>query len=339
MLLDVEEDSENLVAGDLRATEQPGLTSLHSLFLNEHNRIATELSELDRSLTDEELYQISRQIVIAELQNIVYNEFLPVVLGSKIMEEHNISLPLTGPTKYDKTVDPRAINEFATFAFRFGHTMVPHSFKPYFNFFDCPIKDNFFNFEQFNIGRDFSGKAWQDLLYSIHQFESPHFDGNLNDHLTNFLFCGENCRLGVGFGQDLAARNIQRGRDHGLPGYVNYREPCGLSSPADWSDKPEEISEENWGKLQEVYNNVEDIDAFSGAFSEDSVSDGLVGPTIACIIGIQFRNLMIGDRFFFTHSNGGTNQEQGLIDEARIMIRQRRLSDIICDNLDVGSLR
>ena len=71
MLLDKEEDSENLVAGDLRATEQPGLTSLHSLFLNEHNRIATELSELDRSLTDEELYQISRQIVIAELQNIV----------------------------------------------------------------------------------------------------------------------------------------------------------------------------------------------------------------------------------------------------------------------------
>ena len=89
--VDEEENPENLVAGDIRATEQPGLTSLHSLFLNEHNRIARNLSELYPSLSDENIYQMTRQIVIAELQNIVYNEFLPVVLGPGIMEEYNIS--------------------------------------------------------------------------------------------------------------------------------------------------------------------------------------------------------------------------------------------------------
>ena len=82
-----------------------------------------------------------------------------------------------------------------------------------------------------------------------------------------------------GFGQDLAARNIQRGRDHGLPGYVEYRQLCGLYVPKDWDGKPEDITQDSWNKLRKVYSNVEDIDAFTGSVSEVSVADGLVGAT------------------------------------------------------------
>ena len=56
-LLDDHFSSEDLVAGDIRATEQPGLASLHSLFLNEHNRIATEMFEMNEGLNDEEIFQ------------------------------------------------------------------------------------------------------------------------------------------------------------------------------------------------------------------------------------------------------------------------------------------
>ena len=56
-LLDDHFNSEDLVAGDIRATEQPGLASLHSLFLNEHNRIAKEISDSKEGLDDEEIYQ------------------------------------------------------------------------------------------------------------------------------------------------------------------------------------------------------------------------------------------------------------------------------------------
>ena len=71
---------------------------------------------------------------------------------------------------------------------------------------------------------------------------------------------------------------------------------CGLQAPTSWDDKPAQISERNWENMKSVYTNVEDIDAFTGAISEIPVSGGLVGPTVACILGTQFKNLMIGDR-------------------------------------------
>ena len=71
---------------------------------------------------------------------------------------------------------------------------------------------------------------------------------------------------------------------------------CGLQAPTSWEDKPAEISESNWENMESVYTNVEDIDAFTGAISEIPVPGGLVGPTVACILGKQFRDLLLGDR-------------------------------------------
>ena len=71
---DEHQNPQDLVAGDIRATETPGLAGLHSLFVAEHNRIAQELKRKDPELGDEDLYQISRRVVGAELQTIVYSE-------------------------------------------------------------------------------------------------------------------------------------------------------------------------------------------------------------------------------------------------------------------------
>ena len=151
------------VAGDIRATEQPGLVSLHSLFVLEHNRLATRLSSENSSLLDEELYQRARRLVIGEIQNIVYSEFLPIVMGPTKMEEFGLTLPLSGTTTYDNTVNPSIFNEFATFAFRFGHSLIPDFFEPSRrpqrtapNI--CPLKDNFFKIEECVLGKDLSGK-------------------------------------------------------------------------------------------------------------------------------------------------------------------------------------
>ena len=68
------QNPKDLVAGDTRAIETPGLAGLQSLFVAEHNRIARELKSKHPEFGDEELYQRSRRIVGAELQNIVYSE-------------------------------------------------------------------------------------------------------------------------------------------------------------------------------------------------------------------------------------------------------------------------
>ena len=77
---------------------------------------------------------------------------------------------------------------------------------------------------------------------------------------------------------------------------IFFREHCGLQVPTSWDDRPADISQSNWANMKSVYNKLEDIDAFTGAISEIPVPGGLVGPTVACILGQQFQKLMVGDR-------------------------------------------
>ncbi len=71
--------------GDARVNEQVELTTMHTLWMREHNRIADELARLNPYWDDETIYQEARRIVAAEMQHITYNEWLPIVLGTYLM--------------------------------------------------------------------------------------------------------------------------------------------------------------------------------------------------------------------------------------------------------------
>ena len=112
------QNPEDLVAGDARAIVQPTLASIHSLFLNEHNRVAAELktrladflSGMSNEEQDELLFQEARRIISAELQQVIYEEslvtnllksilqityqeFLPSVLGTATWKAEELEIP------------------------------------------------------------------------------------------------------------------------------------------------------------------------------------------------------------------------------------------------------
>lgn len=67
------------VAGDVRASENVGLASLHTLFVREHNRLAEIIAAFDPNLDDEAIYQQARKLVTAQIQQITYSEYLPLL--------------------------------------------------------------------------------------------------------------------------------------------------------------------------------------------------------------------------------------------------------------------
>ena len=107
-------DASFFLGGDFRANEQIGLTSMHIVFVREHNRLAEKISIEQPELSGEEIYQHARALVAAQMQVITYNEFLPLLLGNKIPDYSG----------YKPNINASISNEFATAAYRFGHTML-----------------------------------------------------------------------------------------------------------------------------------------------------------------------------------------------------------------------
>ncbi|ODN03143.1 Chorion peroxidase [Orchesella cincta] len=317
-------------AGDDRINEMPGLAVMHNVFLMEHNRIAREFAAITGSTNDELIFQETKRVVCAMMQNIVYSEYLPIVLGPQTMAEYNLNLPSQGYSSYSANVDATIINSFATAAYRFGHSMIAGIVRLMTanngQAGSYSVGDHYFQSGQVTQS---NGQGYDMILRSLFTQNAPAMDRFVTTGVTNFLFKQPN----ADFGSDLVARNIQRGRDHGLPSYNTFRQLCGLSSlSTSWQARPAEINADGWSAVNQAYgnngNNPTQIDFFTGGLIESPVQGGLSGPTFNCIKAVQFQRLKDGDRYFFTHNTGPYAFTQTQIN----VIRGQRLSDIVCRN-------
>ena len=302
------------LCGEVRCNEQFSLTIMHTLWLREHNRCARELAKINPFWNDEKLYQVCRKIVGALIQKITFADYLPKVLGPKAFDI------FIGPYRgYFPAVDPSVPNAFATAAYRYGHSLI----RPFFDrlnedYMPLPIGplklvDAFFAPDQFrtSLGTDPLMRGWVNT-------NSRRMDEFLNSVLTTQLF-----QTPLSPGLDLAAINMQRGRDHGLSPYLIYRNFClekfGLASLFE--------NDLTLVRFLKLYGSLETLDLWIGGLAEERLPESLLGATFNCIFGITFKGVREGDRFFWLNPGVFTPEQ-------RRSIARDSISRVICDNSD-----
>ena len=287
------------LSGDVRTNEQVALTSMHVIFSREHNRIADKLAELNPHWSSEKIYQEARKIFGAVWQVIVYDSFLPHTAGPRGMQQ-------LGEYKgYDSTINPGVSNSFATAAFRFGHSQIlpilPRLDKNWKETSEghLPLFQGFFS--PFRIvhegGIDPLIRGLIATPVKVRMAQQA-----MSTVVTERLF-EESKQVAL----DLGALNTQRGRDHGIPGYNQFRSYCNLSVAETFNDLAAEIpDQEIRDKLQTLYGHPDNIDLMVGGLLEEVEEGSHLGPTFRCIIMEQFKRLRDGDRFWYQNPGGNS---------------------------------
>ncbi len=304
----------HFISGDFRANEHTGLLALHTLFSREHNRICDELI-LAGYTDDEVIYQEARKRVIAIMQKITFDEFLP-----------SIGIYLDAFNGYDSNIQPDLMNVFSTAAYRIGHTMVDDvllmrsenglSVGPGW----LQLKQAFFNpqwVENYGLEPFLSGMA---------QMFQREIDSKIVEDLRSFLFTDDP----VGPGMDLAAINIQRGRDHGLDDYNAYRQHFTGTMANNYADINSNIAVES--VLSAAYPDINEIDVWVGLLAEEKTPGGQMGATMSAILKQQFQNLRDGDYYYYEN-------DPGFSQTVRDEINQTTFADVIKRNTAINYIQ
>jgi len=337
-----------LSVGDIRGNENVALSTMHIAFFREHNRNAKKLMQDHPEYDDEKLFQEARKLTIAIYQHIVYDEYLPTIIGSEYFKSihHNY-------TGFDPAMNPGTSHIFAVAAFRYGHS----SLRLYdcLDTHGCPIAcipswvPAFWGIPQYimpilgslgptgftipdliaNVG------GFENLIYSLVYQKSGDIDNIIDNSFRN---------LGKGFiPLDISAADIARGRMNGLPDYHTirayyfrpiYGEPgCIFNADKNETDSLEcflyitsyLLDAQN---LQNFYRRIDRIDPIVGMFFEDHESDSPVGPTMARAILFEYERKRGADYYYY---------ENGHFDNETLgYIKNRTMVQIMNDNFGVN---
>jgi hypothetical protein len=338
-------ESQLFAAGDVRANENIELTAIQTLFVRNHNRLVDQLSAMNPAefgfsvWTDNNLYQEARKLNIAEEEIITYNGYLPALLGANALQAY---------TGYIDDVNASIATEFSTVGFRFGHSLLSNGVGRVNND-GTAVNDPFnTNGSTVNLLEDFfrpdliNANGVKVNLIDNHGNPDPHistgigailkadasntaneFDLLLIDEIRNGLFSING--ISVGPGTDLAARDVQRARDHGIGGYNDVRAAYGLPRLTSFAQITSDVQVQQelratYGVLPNGQDNVNAVDPFEGMLAEDHINRTDFGPTMTAILVKQFAALRDGDRFFYLNESF-TPAEQALIAQGNTLAK------------------
>ena len=259
---------------------------------------------------------------------ITYNEFLPA-----------LGVTLDPYTGYNSNVDASISNEFATLGFRMGHSQSGETI-PRLDENGDSIEAGELNFLEtaFDPSVITNEGGIEPILRGLGAETQQPTDLEIVDGLRNLLFIDAPSDGPVANGTDLAALDIQRGRDHGLPTYNDIRKAYGLEKVSSFKEITDdsEVAE----KLEATYSNVDRIDPFIGMLVEGQFTGASIDELNEAILENQFESLRDGDRFWYQNDPDLESWNAPQLDSdfvALDWLTQLSLSDIIELNSDINT--
>jgi hypothetical protein len=273
-----------------------------STFLHYHNLRASHHEMEHPEYDDEALYHMARMDVISVYQNVFEENYVPAVLG----------MPLSQYAGYDVGVDSSIDVFFSTCSFRYGHSGVsgvtrlldseweplpqdPILMRDLFDDTERLIRrvDDYYDTRQGGGGmgggrRGPGSPAIMAVLRGLTHDPTHAPDASFVDDMSLFM-------------AGSVAKNIQRGRDNGLPSYNEARAWFGLEparSYLDLANGTERVAQ----ILEELYGvgNIDDVDAYVGAMLEvPSSKDDVLGALNLASMRDQWERLRNGDRLYY----------------------------------------
>ncbi|GMS96928.1 hypothetical protein PENTCL1PPCAC_19103, partial [Pristionchus entomophagus] len=318
------------LAGDSRNSLQPGLISLHTVYLRQHNKWAELIRVLRPMWNDEQIYQETRRLMVALYQSHVYSEYLPKIIGQNKMREFNL-MPSGLENIYDANVNPSVAAEFSTAAFRFGHSQARKDIPRATNkngsiggytdlgqhiFYTQPLYDKIAD-----VSAQTQGMVNCPAMAVDRQFSFP---------MRHEIFSTRGQKAS---GVDLPAFNVQRAREKGVQPYNEIRTRIpGLGRAATFDALSKDMDKANVDLLKQTYVSIDDVDLYVGILMEKVVDPtALLGPAGAYLIADQFAAFKKGDRFFFENTATAGTLTQGEKKEYNA-IRSYSLAQLICEN-------
>ncbi|RWS08349.1 dual oxidase-like protein, partial [Dinothrombium tinctorium] len=313
--------------GDARTNQNPVILAFGLLFFRWHNTLAYRIQAKFPDWSDEDVFQRARRLVIASLQNIIMYEYLPVLLG----DDEPIS-PYTG---YKPDVHPGVSHVFQSAAFRFGHTMIPPGL------YRRDAQCNFKKTRRGHPGLRLCSTWWdsevilseigiEELLMGLSSQIAEREDAVLCSDVRDKLFGPLDFSR-----RDLAALNIMRGRDNGLPDYNTVRKVFGLKA-VNWSEINSDLYKtqpEMFDSLYQMYGGkIDDIDLYVGGMLESKPSEGRPGALFRKIIKEQFERIRDSDRFWFENEDNGIFSSEEIAE-----IKKIKFWDILVNATDIPS--
>ncbi len=321
-------------AGDVRASENYSLTALHMAFHRYHNQVAAaapyqladQLAEIPVAEHDEFIFQQTRRFVIAVYQHILFNEYLPALLGSHY---DNLIGDYEG---YDPSIKPETNPSMVNAAFRYAHSALPMDVivrdQDGNEVIDEELRNEIYvkQFGQTTVpGLGQTGPAapftivnhvavlggFDDIIRTMTINPTTKVDLVYEDSVRNVVAAQSLANAGI----DLATIDIFRAREFGIPNFNKLRKHYGLGSVYDGKDgcrykllaKQDDLAcflkitsdVETAEKLQAVYKRVHKVDGIVGLLAEDHLPGSSLSLTAAALIADDFKRKRDADRFWY----------------------------------------